>query len=209
MSQKAHFGRIQYLYQWQNKLLGSYLGMVLGVPLAKALPLLFKVVTKPMVDSLKRNVRKRGFLKDSVFIPLAHYYNKQSVRTRLWTQGIRRTKEQIEKSSQMSEEAAIELGAEIVANTFTFIIGLLAILMQQSISAATERKKVEAEENILQRIEKNQLELHRKVLELGLDLQKQDTKIRELNRKVLSLPQYGTLPQQHEKTNISKSVEAF
>ncbi|XP_039247439.1 optic atrophy 3 protein homolog isoform X2 [Styela clava] len=183
--------------------------MVLGIPLAKFIPEAFKAFSKPIVNVLKKNVTKSPFWKDTVFIPMAKYYNKQSVRTRLWTQGIRRTKEQIEKSSQMSEEAAIELGAEIVANTFTFIIGLLAILMQQSISAATERKKVEAEENILQRIEKNQLELHRKVLELGLDLQKQDTKIRELNRKVLSLPQYGTLPQQHEKTNISKSVEAF
>ena len=66
----------------------------------------------------------------------------------------------------MSDEAAIELGAEIVAVTLTCFISFTAIIMQQSISAATEKKKAEAEENVLQRIEKNQLELHRKVFDL-------------------------------------------
>lgn len=118
-------------------------------------------------------------------------YNKQSVRVRLWTQGIRRDKSQIEKSSQMSEEAAVELGAEIVANTVTFGIGLIAILMQQSIVAAQERKKVKAEENQMQRIENNVLELQRKVLDLGLEVQRQSANLRELERIVVALPGYA------------------
>jgi len=45
--------------------------MVLGIPLAKLIPEIFKSVTKPMVNSLKRNVRKSPFWKDAVFIPMA------------------------------------------------------------------------------------------------------------------------------------------
>lgn len=45
--------------------------MVLGIPLAKLAPLLLKTVTKPAVDILKRNVKKGGFWKTKVFIPLA------------------------------------------------------------------------------------------------------------------------------------------
>lgn len=184
--------------------------MVLGIPLAKFVPEIYKTFSKPFVNSLKRNVTRSPFWRDTVFIPVAKYYNKLSVRTRLWTQGIRRSKEQIEKSSQMSDEAAIELGAEIVAVTLTCFISFTAIIMQQSISAATEKKKAEAEENVLQRIEKNQLELHRKVFDLGLELQKQDAKIRELDRKIISIPGYGTLQEKLksiDEQNVSKPLK--
>lgn len=132
---------------------------------------------------------------------MAKYYNKQSVKVRLWAQGIRRDKSQIEKSSQMSEEAAVELGAEIVANTVTFGIGLVAILMQQSISAAQERKKVKAEENQMKTIETNVLELQRKILDLGLEVHRQDTKLRELERIVVSTPGYAKVSSNIQAAN--------
>ena len=45
--------------------------MVLGVPLFKLAPLAFKVVTKPFVDALKKNVRKSPFWKGQIFVPMA------------------------------------------------------------------------------------------------------------------------------------------
>ena len=45
--------------------------MVLGVPLFKLAPLAFKVITKPFVDTLKKNVRRSPFWKNSVFVPMA------------------------------------------------------------------------------------------------------------------------------------------
>ena len=45
--------------------------MVFGIPLAKLVPELFKAVTKPMVNVIKRNVRKSPFWKSTVFIPMA------------------------------------------------------------------------------------------------------------------------------------------
>jgi len=45
--------------------------MVLGVPLAKALPLVLKVVTKPVIETLKKKVRKNPNWENSVFLPIA------------------------------------------------------------------------------------------------------------------------------------------
>ena len=120
-------------------------------------------------------------------------YNRVSVRVRLWTQGITRNKEQVEKSARMSEEAALELGAEIVANTVTFAIGIIAIVMQQSIVSATEKKKEKEQEIEARKIEEGVFELERKVFDLGLTLEQIDARLRELDRKVLSLPGYGKI----------------
>uniref|UniRef100_H2ZKZ0 Optic atrophy 3 protein homolog n=1 Tax=Ciona savignyi TaxID=51511 RepID=H2ZKZ0_CIOSA len=165
--------------------------MVIGVPLAKLLPLVFKIVTNPVVKVLQRNVSKSQFWEHRVFLPMARSYNKASVRVRLWSQGIHRNKEQVEKSARLSDEAALELGAEIVANSATFIVGLLAIIMQQSIVAATEKKKEKEEQLETKRIEENLIDLRRQVLDIGLSLQEMDARIRELTRTVVAMKGYG------------------
>lgn len=93
----------------------------------------------------------------------------------------------------MTEEAAVELGAEIVANTVTFGIGLVAILMNQSISAAQERKKAKKEESQMQSVDRSILELQQKILDLGLHIEKQDAKLRKFERTLVALPQYAKL----------------
>ncbi|CAK8679809.1 optic atrophy 3 protein homolog isoform X2 [Clavelina lepadiformis] len=175
--------------------------MVLGIPLAKLIPEIFKTVTKPMVNGLKRSVQRSPFWKDRVFIPMAQSYNRASVRVRLWTQGITRNKEQVERSAKMSEEAALELGAEIVANSVTFAIGLMAIVMQQSIAAATEKKKELKESEETERVETGILELRRDVLDLGLTVQELDARLRELNRTILSMKSYNTVSSQSKGGN--------
>jgi len=52
--------------------------MVFGIPFAKLLPEVFKAVTKPMVNILKRNVRKSPFWKDKMFIPMAQCKHSKS-----------------------------------------------------------------------------------------------------------------------------------
>lgn len=45
--------------------------MVLGVPLAKFAPLLFKIVSKPVVDNLKKEALKHPEWKEKVILPIA------------------------------------------------------------------------------------------------------------------------------------------
>ncbi|XP_076816997.1 optic atrophy 3 protein homolog isoform X1 [Clavelina lepadiformis] len=199
---EAHFGKTEFLFQWLKPgFLLVRCNMVLGVPFFKLAPLAFKIVTNPFVNILKRNVRKSPFWKEQVFVPMAKSYNRASVRVRLWTQGITRNKEQVERSAKMSEEAALELGAEIVANSVTFAIGLMAIVMQQSIAAATEKKKELKESEETERVETGILELRRDVLDLGLTVQELDARLRELNRTILSMKSYNTVSSQSKGGN--------
>lgn len=106
----------------------------------------------------------------------------------------------------MSEEAALELGAEIVANTTTFIIGLMAIVMQQTIASATEKKK-EFQENVeAKRIETAILDIRRQVLDLGLTVEQLDARMREMNRTVLAMKSYNQASVQVEKKNNTDKV---
>lgn len=127
------------------------------------------------------------------------------MRARLWTQGISRNKEQIERSSRLTEDAAIELGAEIIANGATLIIGIAALVLQQSISAAQDKKKHECEVSQMERIERGILEIQNKVFDQGLLIAQQDAKIRELERKILALPSYGKIVKTHSQNNKAKS----
>ena len=45
--------------------------MVLGIPLAKAAPLILKIVTKPLVETLKKEARKGSRWNNLVVLPLA------------------------------------------------------------------------------------------------------------------------------------------
>jgi len=114
-----------------------------------------------------------------------------SLRLRLYSQGLKRNKEQLERSAHMSDEAALDLGAELVANTATLFIGLVAIAMQQSLSSASEKKKKEELEE-KERHKQEEIEhLKAKVLDLGITLEHLDTKIREMNRTILSMSAYN------------------
>ena len=119
----------------------------------------------------------------------------------MWSQGITRSKEQVEKSARLPEEAALELGAEIVANTVTFAIGIIAIIMQQTIASATEKKREIKNEEESRQTEVTILELKKKVFDMGLTLEVLDARIRELNRTVMSMEGYNKIKFGSSKNN--------
>jgi len=165
--------------------------MVLGIPLAKAAPLILKIVTKPLVETLKKEARKGSRWNNLVVLPLARYYNKLSLRMRLYSQGLQRNKEQIERSARMSDEAALDLGAELVANTATLGIGLVAIIIGQSLAASAEKEKKAQQAEVEREQQEKIEELENKVLELGFAYSKLDTQYRGLERTVLFMKGYN------------------
>jgi len=115
-----------------------------------------------------------------------------SIRVRLWTQGIHRNKEQVERSARMSDEAALDLGAEIVANVVTFVIGLAAIVMQQSIAAAAEKKKEDEQENESDKIESTLQNLTEKVENLDITVLNIQERLNEINETVALIKSHHT-----------------
>ena len=84
----------------------------------------------------------------------------------------------------MSDEAALELGAEIVANVTTFVIGLAAIVMQQTIAAATEKKKEEEEDEESAKIETALQDLTEKVEKMDITVLTIQERLTEINETV-------------------------
>jgi len=157
----------------------------------KVIPEVFKTATKPLINAVKSYVKKSPFWRDSVFLQMARNYNKLSLRMRLYSQGLQRNKEQIERSARMSDEAALDLGAELVANTATLGIGLIAIIIGQSLSASAEKEK-KAQQAEVEREQREKIEdLENKVLELGLAYSQLDTQYRGLERTVLFMKGYN------------------
>ena len=103
----------------------------------------------------------------------------------MWTQGIRRNREQLEKSSEMSDEAALELGAEMVANFMTFVLGLMAIIMQQSIAAATEKKKEDEQHDESEAVETRISGLQNSVMEISSRIRSLEEQQQQLNQMVV------------------------
>ena len=120
-------------------------------------------------------------------------YNKVTISLRLWTQGLNRSKDQIERSARLTNEAAVELGAEIVVNSVTVIIGLASIILQQSIAARTEEKKEMKKKSEHLKLEADVLELRQKVFDIGLSFQELDTKMREINRTIVAMKNYDAV----------------
>jgi len=170
--------------------------MVLGVPFAKVAPLLFKAVTNPFVNSLKRNVPKSPFWKHKVFIPLAQAYNRTTIKLRLWSQGLSRSKDQIERSARLSNEAAVELGAEIVVQSVAVVIGLASIILQQTIAARSEEAKEQKARSDSLKLESDVLELRQKVMDIGLTLQELDARMRQVDRTIVALKNYDAVSAQ-------------
>ena len=80
----------------------------------------------------------------------------------------------------LSEEAAVELGAEIIGETFLFSVAVGTISFEYF---RQQRKEQEHEGEQTSAIS----ELQSRVEELGIFVEQQDAKIRELQRNMLNL----------------------
>lgn len=81
----------------------------------------------------------------------------------------------------LNEEAAAELGAELLGEAIIFIIGGGCMVLEYSRQAANSRRKEEE-------LTENMNSLHTQLGELALATETMDAQIREINRLLLSLP---------------------
>ena len=92
------------------------------------------------------------------------------------------------KVEPLSEEAAVELGANIIGESFLFTVAVGTIAFEYARQARKETKREEQEMEDIDSLQK-------KVEELGIQLEQQDARIREIHRLVIAEP-WRTLQQQ-------------
>ncbi|XP_006764473.1 PREDICTED: optic atrophy 3 protein [Myotis davidii] len=93
--------------------------MVVGAfPMAKLLYLGIRQISKPLANRIKAGARRSEFFKTYVCLPPAQLYHWVEMRTKMRIMGFRGT-----AIKPLNEEAAAELGAELLGEATIFLVG--------------------------------------------------------------------------------------
>ncbi|XP_018620406.1 optic atrophy 3 protein homolog [Scleropages formosus] len=151
--------------------------MVVGAfPIAKLLYLGVRQMSKPVANRIKAGARRSEFFRNYICLPPAQLYHWIEMRTKMRIMGFRGA-----AIKPLNEEAAAELGAELLGEAIIFMVGGACMVLEYSRQAANSRRK---EEELNQNITSLQTQL----AELTLVTETLDAQLREVNRVLVALP---------------------
>ncbi|XP_042202565.1 optic atrophy 3 protein homolog [Callorhinchus milii] len=151
--------------------------MVVGAfPIAKLLMLGIRQLSKPLANRLKAGAVRSEFFKSYVCLPPAQLYHWIEMRTKMRMMGFKGA-----QIRPLNEEAAAELGSELLGEAIVFVVGGVCLVAEYMRQASNTRKKEEELSSTLHSLEQG-------IAELSLTIEQLDTRIRENNRLVLSIP---------------------
>ncbi|KAK8743769.1 hypothetical protein OTU49_001259 [Cherax quadricarinatus] len=143
-------------------------------PLAKLAFLFVKQVARPLSSSIRRKAVRSHFFKEKLCLPPARFYHWCEVRMKMYVMNLGRTG-QSSTIPRLSEEAAIELGANLLGEGVIFGIAVAILAYEVSRQKEKEKKKEEAEQAFINNLET-------RINELTFSSEELDTKVRELTR---------------------------
>uniref|UniRef100_A0A3Q2Q0L8 Outer mitochondrial membrane lipid metabolism regulator OPA3 n=1 Tax=Fundulus heteroclitus TaxID=8078 RepID=A0A3Q2Q0L8_FUNHE len=151
--------------------------MVVGAfPIAKLLYLGVRQMSKPVANRIKAGARRSNFFKTYCCMPPAQLYHWIEMRTKMRIMGFKGA-----SIKPLNEEAAAELGAELLGEAVVFLIGGGCMVLEYSRQATNARRK---EEELNETI----VSLQTQIAELSLTTETLSAQLREVNRLLLSLP---------------------
>ncbi|XP_063794507.1 optic atrophy 3 protein [Pseudophryne corroboree] len=146
--------------------------MVVGAfPIAKLLYLGIRQISKPLANRLKAGARRSDFFRTYVCLPPAQAYHWIEMRAKMRIMGFRGA-----AIKPMNEEAAAELGAELLGEAIIFLVGGGCMVAEYSRQSANARRK---EEELEARLHSMEAEIAR----LGLLSDELDARARAAERK--------------------------
>ncbi|XP_043911191.1 optic atrophy 3 protein [Protopterus annectens] len=154
--------------------------MVVGAfPIAKLLYLGIRQLSKPVANRIKAGARRSEFFKTYVCLPPAQLYHWIEMRAKMRIMGFKGA-----VIKPMNEEAAAELGAELLGETIIFTIGGVCLIAEYSRQSFNTKKKEEELNNKL-------LYLNQELTELSSTVETLDTQVREMKRLQLAQPGFS------------------
>ncbi|KAJ7990130.1 hypothetical protein DPEC_G00297140 [Dallia pectoralis] len=151
-------------------------------PIAKLLYLGVRQLSKPVANKLKAGALRSEFFKTYVCLPPGQLYHWVEMKTKMRIMGFRGS-----TIKPLNEEAAAELGAELLGEAIIFIIGGGCMILEYSRQAANSKRKEEELSHTLS-------SLQTQIGELALNTETLDARLREVNRLLLSLPVLNAPP---------------
>ncbi|XP_026742991.1 putative OPA3-like protein CG13603 [Trichoplusia ni] len=159
--------------------------MVVGAfPIAKLSALLIKQISKPIANVCKERAKNNPFFRTYVCMPPAQFYNWCEVKAKMWILNLGKPV----NIPVLSQEMAIELGANLLGESVIFVIGAGLLLFeynrQSKKESAKEAKREEESKHIADTI-----------TDLYFTVQRQQTQLREMERIIYSISgQKPTVP---------------
>nr|XP_046245792.1 optic atrophy 3 protein homolog [Scatophagus argus] len=151
--------------------------MVVGAfPIAKLLYLGVRQMSKPVANRIKAGARRSEFFKNYICLPPAQLYHWIEMRTKMRIMGFRGS-----TIKPLNEDAAAELGAELLGEAIIFLVGGGCMVLEYTRQSANSRRK---EEELNETI----TSLQTQIAELTLTTETLDAQLREVNRQLLSIP---------------------
>ncbi|KAL8590357.1 hypothetical protein ACOMHN_006473 [Nucella lapillus] len=151
--------------------------MVAGAfPIIKLGYLAVKQLSRPIANQIKRNAKSSPFFGKYVCMPPAQIYHWLEVNFRLSIMGLGKAK----RVHKLTDEMAIELGAEMLGEFIVFVVAAGTICMEYLRSKTKDALK---EENGRHEV----LMMKQRLEDLDLMTRVHDAKIRELQRTVDAL----------------------
>ncbi|XP_071352525.1 optic atrophy 3 protein homolog [Trachinotus anak] len=151
--------------------------MVVGAfPIAKLLYLGVRQMSKPLANRIKAGARRSEFFRNYICLPPAQLYHWIEMRAKMRVMGFRGS-----TIKPLNEDAAAELGAELLGESIIFLVGGGCMVLEYSRQASNSRRK---EEELNETITSLQTQL----AELTLTTETLDARLKEVNRLLLSFP---------------------
>ncbi|XP_038075070.1 optic atrophy 3 protein homolog [Patiria miniata] len=145
-------------------------------PLIKLASLAIKQISKPLAKRIQMVAKTRPLVRKYICIPPAQLYHWMEVNLKMRILGLGKAT----KVEPLTEEAAVEQGAEIIGETFLFAVAVGTIAFEYYRQQRKDQKHEGEQTSAI-------TELQQRVEELGITIEEQDAKIRELNRQVVGL----------------------
>lgn len=151
--------------------------MVVGAfPIAKLGALLIRQISKPIANVCKERAKNNPFFRTYVCMPPAQFYNWCEVKAKMWILNLGKPV----NIPVLSQEMAIDLGANLLGETLIFSIGAGILLIeynrQSKKEAAKESKREEEMKHIMSTI-----------TDLYFTVQQQQTQLKEMERIIFSI----------------------
>ncbi|XP_057684970.1 optic atrophy 3 protein homolog [Corythoichthys intestinalis] len=151
--------------------------MVVGAfPIAKLLYLGVKQLSKPVANRIKAGARRSEFFKNYICLPPAQLYHWIEMRTKMRIMGFRGA-----NIKPLNEDAAAELGAELLGETLIFLVGGGCMVLEYTRQSANSRRKEDELDQTLNH-------LQTQIAELTFTTETLSAQLREVNRQLVSFP---------------------
>lgn len=153
-----------------------------GFPLIKLGALAIRQISKPLANHLKTKAKDSHFFRTKICMPPAQFYHWCEVKVKSRLLNLGTPKEVV----RLNEQAAIDLGSELLGDTFMFTVAAVALVAEytrQSRKVAEEKANLESR---FQQIEAKNSDILVKISSLEETLSKLHNSMSEIKNSLPS-----------------------